>query len=424
MQPSARPLFRSAGGLVLVALALLLPGSLLAAPDGPTETGFLGKAEGQLRALTRLDDGRLLAVGTVSRPGRGRDLALVRLDRDGSPDPAFGREGIASWDGGDASDYASAVAIQADGKVLVAGRTRGHPALLRFHPDGSLDPRFGADDGDGLDGAALWPAQGHTAFTAMARQPDGKILATATLQREGDGDMALLRFNRDGTLDTGFGSHGGVARWDSGGHDTARAVAVRRDGRILVAGETGYGESDDLAVVRFTSRGRLDPAFGTADGDDTDGAAIRMDEATSSVRAMGLQADGKLLVAGALGGDLAVSRFYPDGLPDSGFGRGGTATWDGGPGRDRASAVALQPDGGILAAGTTFREGRGQDMALVRFRANGGLDASFGERGASTRDPNHGNDYAHDLALRPGGALTIGASLGSGTHSTLAVEIW
>ena len=95
---SARTVRRKAGTSAL-AVGLLLPGSLLAAPDmpmaapaeGPTEAGIPGKADGQLRALTRLGDGRLLAVGTVSRAGEGRDVALVRLDRDGSPDPAFGR---------------------------------------------------------------------------------------------------------------------------------------------------------------------------------------------------------------------------------------------------------------------------------------------------------------------------------------------
>ena len=166
----------------------------------------------------------------------------------GDLDPTFGSGGKVTTDVG-GSDGAQAVAIQGDGKVVAAGLGNfagpgtGDFALARYNPDGSLDTSFGSG------GKVTTDFGGFDAASAVAIQPDGKIIAAG---RSGSGDFALARYNPDGSLDSSFGS-GGKVTTDFGGFDSAFGVALQADGKIVAAGfqATSTQRGTDIAVARY-----------------------------------------------------------------------------------------------------------------------------------------------------------------------------
>ncbi len=303
-------------------------------------------------------DGKILLAGSAT-DGFGRflpDLLLVRLNADGSRDSSFGTNGQVLFDfGGDfvSHEEAFAVAVQADGMIVVAGRS----ALTNT--------------------------------------------ATETV----DFDFAVARFTDGGSIDPTFGTAGFV-RTDFGTTgDAARGVVVAADGTIYVVGESG----GDAALASYTSAGVLNPAF------DTDGK-LKVDlGGADSLRALVLQADGKLVAAGTTGADFAVARFTAAGALDPAFGTGGIALADFGRSGDAARAVALDSTGRIVAGGTAALEGSKNDFALARFTAAGVLDTAFSSDGKSTIDAaalgsSGGPERIEGLAIQADGRILAGGS--------------
>jgi uncharacterized delta-60 repeat protein len=204
---------------------------------------------------------------------------------------------------------------------------------------------------------------------AVALQPDGKIVAAG-----GSGsDFALARYNADGSLDSSFGSGGKVLTdFGSSSIDGARAVALQPDGRIVAAGTSRAGGSFDFALARYNADGSLDPGFGSGGKVLTDIGSSSFDQAL----AIALQPDGKIVAAG--NGGFALARYNADGSLDSSFGSGGKVLTD--AGISNLAAIALQPDGKIVAAGESLAAGP-LDFALARYNADGSLDSSFGSGG-------------------------------------------
>ncbi|WP_155981353.1 hypothetical protein [Nocardia sp. BMG111209] len=314
-------------------------------------------------------DGRIVAVGTSH--GDGDTVAVARFRPDGRPDPGFGAAGQLSTDLGTRADRGNAAALQPDGKLIVAGSTRDPERgdeflLIRYNPDGTPDPSFGqagivSTDFGGRAAAAH----------AVVVQPDGRIVAVGTTAGTGTGDnIAVARYRPDGTLDTAFGDGGRIATDLTAKDDRGNAVALQPDGKLLVAGSThDIVQGDNFLLVRYTADGRLDPAFGRAGAVATDFGG-----AADSANAVGIEADGKIVVAGTSHGDentdrIAVARYTRDGTLDPGFGRNGQATTEFGKKADQGRAVAVQPDGRIVIAGVTHDPVLGDGFALVRYRA-------------------------------------------------------
>jgi uncharacterized delta-60 repeat protein len=269
---------------------------------GKVRTDFFGNFD-QAFAAALQPDGKIIAAGFIANPDAGHtDFALARYNRDGSLDTSFGSGGKVTTDFLNSADEAFAVAIQADGKIVLAGEATSDPrfltmfALARYNRDGSLDTSFGSG-GKVTTGVGLLSR----AFDVVI-QPDGKIVAAGD-GVGGDGhlgaDIALVRYNPNGSLDAGFGSGGVVTRDVFGRFDGARAVALQRDGKIVVAGETDRGREDfDVVVARFTTSGSLDPTFGSGGIVTTDYAGANTDEDLDVAEAVAIQADGKIVVAG------------------------------------------------------------------------------------------------------------------------------
>ncbi|MCX5970488.1 MAG: hypothetical protein NTV14_03150 [Coprothermobacterota bacterium] len=328
-------------------------------------------ANGQDRAygVALQSDGKIMVVGTASN-GRDQDLLLLRFNPDGTLDPSFGKAGVVAYSGGEETqEIGHAVAVQADGKIVVAGE--GGPAanldalILRYTSDGVLDTSFASN---GL--AYYGSAEGGTdQGLALAVQADGKILLAGSTTRVGQADLLLLRFTPQGALDPFFAT-GGVALYDgpSQGADCGNAMTLQQDGNILVAGFTTGPRGQDILLLRYSGSGKLDSSFGQA------GVVLfsSPEDVYDVAQGIAVQADGKILAAGAKGGgpqmdglkDALVLRFSTDGKADLSFGRQGTMAFTGPEqGDDWAYALSLQSDGRIVVVGSRFREG--SDDALV-----------------------------------------------------------
>jgi uncharacterized delta-60 repeat protein len=347
---------------------------------GKVNTDFAGLFD-EAQSLAVQIDGKIVAAGSAQTSPSNSDFALVRYNPDGSLDPAFGSGGKVTTDFFGSSDFAYAVTLETSGKIVAAGSafnangTNSNFAVARYNANGSLDSSFGSGGKIVTDFFGLFD-EAH----AIKIQPDGKIVVAGLCAIGSGFDFGLARYNVNGSLDSTFGSGGKVNTDFSGDSDAAYGIALQPDGKIIVAG-TG-GSPTDFALARYNTDGSLDSTFGVSGRVITDFGGF--DEA----RALALQPNGKAIAAGLTSNgpssSFALARFNSDGSLDSAFGAGGkTTTTFGGLGQ-RASAVALQFNGKIVAAGVAFL---GPPMAgtsafaLARYNSNGNLDSTFGSGG-------------------------------------------
>jgi uncharacterized delta-60 repeat protein len=295
-------------------------------------------------------------------------------------------------------------------------------ALARYNRDGSLDPTF---DGDGK--VTISPGTGNDIY-AVALQPDGKIVVAGVIRDPGSiryEDAGLARFNSDGSLDATFDSDGIVATDFCGPSscfmsDYARDLAIQPDGKILVAGSRSfYGPSftiHDSVLARYNSDGSLDPTF------DGDGFVLGGE---AYAHAIALQPDGRILVAGSEQGSgyqgFWLARYHSDGSPDPTFDGDGKARTDFGGGSMGVFAIALQPDGRIVAAGTSTSGPFTTRFALARYRSDGSLDPTFDGDGKVLTALGSGGDFAYDLALQSDGRIVVTGMSESGGNRDFAL---
>jgi uncharacterized delta-60 repeat protein len=334
-------------------------------------------------------DGKIVAVGT-----QGGDFVVQRYNPDGTLDNSFNSGGVRTIDFG-GTDHAEAVAIQADGKIVVVGSTSNgdNIAVARLTAAGALDTSF---DTDGLKTIDFTGAG--ESGNAVVIQSDGKIVIAGTT----GSNFAFVRLNAaDGSFDTTFNGTGKQTA-DLGGTDIAYSVALQSNGAIVAAGTIS---NSDFGVVRLTSAGALDNSF------DSDGrVGINMGGADIA-RSIVIQPDGKLLVAGSNGADMAVARLLTNGSLDPSFNGTGKQTVDI-TGPDDARAMVLQSDGRILLIGDTGNNA--SDTAVVRLTSSGALDTTFNGTGKYSFDVSGASylDLGTAAVLTPQGRLIIGGQGG------------
>ena len=318
----------------------------------------------------------------------------------GALDPSFGTGGKVTTAVAPTDSGALALARQADGKLVAAGYgSTGYNedfALARYNADGSLDTSF---NGTGKVTTAIGPGADYA--EALALQPDGKFVAAGWSFNGSDRDFALTRYNPDGSLDTSFGTGGKVTTFIGSGNDTAYALALQPDGKLVAAGSNLQGTQSVVALARFNSNGSLDSSFGAG------GKVATAIGSYAVAGALAFQPDGKLVVAGvgSTGSQrsFALARYNPDGSLDTSFGSGGKVTTAIGSTLDTAEAIGLQPDGKLVAAGSS-RTGSGDVFALARYNSDGSLDAGFGSGGKLTTAVASDGE-AYGLVLQPDGKL-------------------
>jgi uncharacterized delta-60 repeat protein len=344
---------------------------------GKTITTF-GSDHDYTYAVVRQTDGKLLIAGYYVVAGSNFDFALARYNTNGSLDTTFGTGGKVTTAFGTGYDVARAAAIQDDGKIVAAGyfqNTGGDCdwALARYNTDGSLDPDFGT-------GGKVTTALGSIAELAyaIAIQTDDKILVAGYTNTGGSNDFTVVRYNTDGSLDTGFDTDGKVTT-DLGTdtNDTASTLVIQGDGKILVGGAV-LNVNYDSGLVRYNTDGSLDTGF------DTDGKLIYSLVANNDyINSLALQTDGKILAAakGIFSDsdyDTVVVRFNTDGSIDSDFGTNGkTVTALHVSAEDSAEAIIIQSDGKIITGGSSGSA----SAAFIRYNSTGSYDTTFGTGG-------------------------------------------
>lgn len=344
----------------------------------------------------------------------GSDTALVRLAPNGGLDSSFGSGGIAINDlSPGLADGLRALVRTNDGHYVACGTffspgTATDFLAARFNSAGSLDTTF--NGGGYAVTSFLQSGPGGSLFdqcNAVAIQADGKIVSAGFTAENGPNQVALTRHTADGTLDAGFGSGGKVvinASATSNGSSEARALVIQPDGKLLVAGYAfGPGNSEFL-VMRLNADGTPDAGFGTA-------GITRTPVGTGEdiANAMVLQPDGRIVLAGSvyISGhrDFALARYTTAGVLDPGFGSGGLVTTPVGPSDDIAYALILMPWGRLVAAGSArvSTSAPGYDLALVAYNADGTLDHYFGDAGKRMVDVSAFDDIVYGLASDIGG---------------------
>ena len=322
-------------------------------------------------------DGKIVIGGYTAQ-----SLALVRLMPDGSLDSTFGSTGFVQVPLGDFGAIVSALALQADGKIVGAGSAhipgspagdRGDFAIIRFLANGSLDPTFGDA------GIVTTNIGGTDQAYAVAVLADGHVLASGNTGKPSD--FAVVRYNADGSLDATFGSGGKVATDVGGFLDHAYGMAVLPDGRIVLGGgsseDGGAVSNTHFSAARYNADGSPDTSFADA------GAFVANDVGTFADIARALVSDqaGKLVLAGGRNGDFTLVRLTAGGSIDGTFGSGGFAATDFG-GDDTAMTLRVQVDGKLLASGIRgVGANPSTDLVIARYLAAGSLDPSFGLAG-------------------------------------------
>jgi uncharacterized delta-60 repeat protein len=308
------------------------------------------------------DDGKIVAVGSkgsTSTYTNGGDFAIVRLLDNGTSDPAFGTNGVRTFDFGGNVERANAVAIQSDGRIVVGGSTHapgqywGDWVVLRLNAtDGSLDSSFG-----GGTGRVVTSLGSQDQLYDLALQQDGKIVAAgqATVTDTG---LGLARYNADGSLDTTFDGDGKLTMGASAGSPEANAVLVQPDGKIVITDPASSGGVSALGIRRFNADGTADTSFGGGTG----------------------------FIADNIGG--------------------GTTTFP--------SAIALAPDGGYFVTAAVGASSRTQQL---RKYTSTGARATFGTSGGVTIGT--GGLYGANVGLRvqANGYVVVAATTSSATNS-------
>ncbi|HYK44686.1 MAG TPA: hypothetical protein VEV83_05945, partial [Parafilimonas sp.] len=384
---------------------------------GKVITHFGSYLDGGGSAMALQADGKIVVAGTSSDSNEG-DFAVARYNSDGELDSSFGVDGKLMTDLNDSSDHASSVNVLDDGKILVTGYILGSSrlyfAMVRYTSNGTIDSSFGVD-GKVISDLA---AGGHNVLIL----PDGKILLDAGVGLEWPNSAFFMtRFNPNGTPDSSFGVNGfGDTIYFKDAFSNS-AIALQNDGKIIVGGSAGVTQGDGsyFEALRLNANGTIDKNFGS------NGRVITFhiwDWAHSF--AVIVQPDGKIIQAGDryLRDDLdfALVRYKPNGELDSTFGLDGIASTNFGNEDDLIQAIAIQSDGKIVAAGFSGHDSLGftrtYDFALARYTQNGQPDSSFGRKGRTTTDFANGGDYgdiANAVSVQADGKIVLAGSAGN-----------
>lgn len=287
--------------------------------DGTLDSSFgaggfrsitFGKPLNEAYDVTIAADGKILAAGYSGTfiPANGNqpqfadyDIAVVRLNSNGTPDTTFDSDGLAK-PSATASETANAVALQADGKILVAGEKSDDMAVTRFKADGTVDTAFGTAGQATPD----FPSADSSAEDVVV-QPDGNMVLTGYRDAGGKDDFAVARIDPDGAVDPNFSGDGVIVTDLGASDDRAMSAAIQTNGKVVVGGSGG--PSGDLYALRYNANGSPDTGFGT-------NAQVAVEFASDDDEGgnVALQPDGSILIAGVTdnNNDLAIARLLGD----------------------------------------------------------------------------------------------------------------
>jgi uncharacterized delta-60 repeat protein len=373
-----------------------------------------------ITAINVQTDGKIIATGN-SGDASGYVFAAARFNVDGSLDNTYGNFGIRKTTFGISTDHCGSAKIQTDGKIILAGSSvlgnQQQFAMLRYTTSGNLDSTFGNA------GKVLTPIANSISFgNQMVIQNDGKIVIAgySSINIGISYDFALIRYLNNGTIDSSFGTNGVVLTDMNAYDDVSALLTLQTDGKLVLAGSAGNGLNYDVSLARYNIDGTLDQNFGVAGKQIT---PVGYDH--DSPRAIAVQADGRILVAGgtrnATDYDFLILRYNSNGLLDSTFGTNGIVIQPIGSSDEAIESMLIQNDGKIVIAGYTKTDSLPAHFIVSRFNNDGSQDSTFGDSGII--HTSFGNDYegAYALAFQNDGKLIAGGSSGDGSVYNFAI---
>ena len=355
--------------------------------------------DGAIATAVGMDDQRrIVAAGYTT--SKNVDVAVARFKPDGAPDASFGAHGHRRYDlGGD--DYAFDTAVIPNGGVVVVGRTsKAHDRMfvLRLRPNGTRQPGFGHHGVELIDFGK--PQQSANAVDLTSQ---GRIVVGGYTSNGVGARSALARLSPRGSVDRGFGGDGKVSFDIGSGSEQINDVRVLTGGSIVAAGDAEHGQNPRFSVLKVRSDGKLDTSFGTAD----DGSStVDLKPGSDVANALTIAKDGDYLLAGYAGvnADPAVLAITRHGIPDQRYGTHGHVVVTLARAFEEAADI-VREDGKALIVGRI--RGTHDDFGVIRLKAGGALDTSFSGDGILRIDIAGSTDAAADGLRQPNGRLVI-----------------
>lgn len=366
-------------------------------------------------------EGRIVVAGWIIEGAESYNMALWRYNPDGTPDTTFGGDGLVTLHniaGGNSWDRGRDVAVDSAGRYLVTGDSDNATAhkdmfLLRYNPDGTLDATFGTGGIIVYDrgvGANNW---GY----GVTLDSSGRILVAGVSDNAADNDMALWRYNADGSPDTTFGTNGVVFGHNAaggGGSDSGNGLAIDSAGRIIVTGESRNAlPNNDLVVWRYTDSGALDTSF-----NGTGIAVYDSGHGDDAGRGVTVDSEDRPLVTGEVStvadADMVAMRYTSAGALDTAFGTGGIAAYDSGN-ADSGRGIAIDSRGRPMITGSSATTGNPENMVAARLTAAGAFDTTFDGDGVVVFNNSAIVDSADggaDITFDQAGRVVIGGQTG------------
>jgi uncharacterized delta-60 repeat protein len=336
-------------------------------------------------------DDKILIAGT-NYIGGGSDFVISRFNANGGVDNSFDGDGKQTTDFGGSKENATSIFVQPGGKIILTGNTGTtysdnsllkNIAIARYNSDGSLDDTYSSD---GKEIIPFIPSNSYA--NSIAIQPDGKLLALGYMLDGTNTNLAAARYNTNSTPDNSFDGDGVLIENGNLRDTHFTSTAVQSDGKVVAAGYTWNGNNYNFAIVRYNSDGSLDKTF-SGNGKQT----VGFGSANAQAKAVSIQVDGKIVVAGSANNSFGLVRLNTDGTLDNTFDGDGKQTAN--FAALNASFIAIQADGKIVAGGS----------AIARYNIDGTLDLSFNGTGrvAPSFD-------VRDVALQNDGKIIVAGS--------------
>lgn len=365
------------------------------------------------------NDGKIVVAGVSSNRGHD-DFSLIRLNSNGSFDKTFGVEGKVITTFSENDDNGHSLALQRDGKIIVAGWSYNNIdstsdfAIVRYNSNGSIDKSFG------VEGKVVTPiGTADDKGYSVAIQNDGKIVVAGycSSRNVNSCDFAIVRYNSNGILDNTFGVEGKAITPIRTADDYGRSLVIQNDEKIVVGGLSYNGYYFDFALVRYNTNGSIDKNFGI-DGKVITSIGIHDFKAEVSIA---IQNDGKILMAGESDDSIVLIRYNINGSLDKDFGLNGKVFTKIGSVNNVGKSVAIQKDGKIVVAGFSEDDlDAGYGFALIRYNTNGSLDKTFSSDGKVITYVDS-NDFGYSVTIQKDGKIVVAGLSNSGDKLSTAV---
>ncbi len=365
--------------------------------DYKTFSTGLATRDDYANAVIVTPDDKILVAGFSFQDGMYHQFALTRYNLNGTQDNTFGNSGLVATSFlSNREGYGHTMALQADGKIIVGGYSQVNGGSGGIFQLVRYSPNGVIDNTFGNKGKDSTSITGYDKMNSLVIQPDGKILAAGY----GSSSCELVRYQTNGALDNNFGTNG-ILKTNFGGNvGQLKGMVLQTDGKIIVVGYSSDTKHSLMTLMRLKTDGTIDNTFGT-----NGVAGTFIDSTRNEANSVVLQSDGKIVVSGftqktGFLSYLLVARYLSNGTLDPTFGTGGYTKVKVGYRDQHATKVALQADGKILVATNSIMDTVSSNYlygtALVRFNSDGTIDKSFGTNGIARVKIYAGKDYVNE----------------------------